>query len=1249
MINTATNKKGKGRSSLAKQRIAMIVLAALCFVLAVTLVAVNIITAQRPFEVEGEAGVKYYIIRQKDKDGKIVYVLADESKKPLETTEDGYFVTESGVLVSVNQATGEASVYARPATDGNEQLGTNDRILIFPYTKRAEAQSLKVFNANGEFTFYRRRIYTDTDYATYTCVLSDGRYILIAPKDPDDPESEFVEYKRGSDGYYTLRSGNKVSVNSRTGEIRGSEYIDFDGKVYSVKKNGDGKFVLYNENGAPVELTVTRTGEKHDKDGNAYTDVLYHYYVTEYGTLISVDGESGVLASWGVREFDPSSKKYYTYHFLFRDGKYVLCDVEGTVITTTAVDDKDYYSTDNNAYISFNEENGTYKVRIQKNYYLVANNDGTYALYNKDMMIASNSSGVYALPDGQTFIYFDPMSGSFSTMRYDGKEYEELQTKYLNGKNETNLEGEFVIEGHEETEYDPSLFAALVTNGGYTITPEGGKLSTPERLPDGSIDFAAYGLIECDRVNAAGETYHHVPSYYVFTDLKGNVHKIIIGDKIASNGGFYVRYEGINATESDMDALDKGEDENGSKPLAHQAVYILLDNYSMGFTTSYETFYYYSISDTFLAPVESLVTPMIVPPTTTTTYFDVKNFVISTLNYDKLHEDIIEGNDVVDGDYRDVWVNFTYYDIEERRNTVNSSRPYVMGECELYGFNVSDSSVNTVLLALMDLKCKNTEKLSPAYSDLIKYGLDEPEYIIYYELSATGEKPMLFVSKLTANDTYYVYSSLYDMIAEVDRGMLPFLSWSNNEWLSEDLFDVSIGFIDDMKIESGDWWAKFDLEMTQTLETKINTGEPSTFKQKIIASDKRDRYVLSLLTTINGNTDTPAGEVEIMTVSFDTLKNYYEYVKNGEKTTGMDADEVRALAAFVDTITEKNYDQKTETAVTLHKVSLSDRLGTVHTVSIVFSFDRTGEITAYMQVNNETSTSVFSLKAYNAYEKIMFSEKITAAEEALGYGFYNSKYTSATSSYDFDKITAENSDGTTSVLTEHKIEKTYKDGKKEVEYFLSTDYRVFFNVDDEDLVGVAHNFVRFYDMSDKDTTENGAYQVIKQLPYEFEATQVRLVVANASGGTDSIPGGTLGEGKYKVKVTEELVTVTDENGNVTKYHRFAGTSVFSSFYSTFLFATYEGICEIPDEDKIAFVESGNSDCKVTFNTKLSRDENGKCIQYVYDTYQYSERRSYITLNGKGDFFVMRNFIDKIVDSSKQVFNNVRVDSSNRYN
>ena len=1241
MINT-NNKKVKGAStSLGRQKKAVIIIASICLVLAIALAVVNFLAALRPFEVAGEEGVKYYIVRHRDENGKYYFVLADENRNTLPETEDGYFVTKSGALVAIDQSTGLGSIYARPATDGNEQLGTSDRVLIFPYTPRAEAQSIKVVNQTGEYTFYRRRIYTDTDYSTYTCLLVGDDYRLVAPKDPTDPESEYVEYTRGADGYYTLASGNKLSISARTGIIRSVEYTDHDGKKYTVVKGNDGAYFLADSAGNKVSERISKKGERHDSEGKAYTDTLYDYYVTEFGSLISVDAEYGVISGWGVREYDPSTKKFATYHFLKRGGDFVLCDADGKLITETSIDDKDYFSTANNAYIAFNEDNGSYKVRVQKNYYLIADNDGNYALYNKSIPLGSNTAGYYALPDGESFVSFDAVSGSFAILKYDGEKYVETQTKYLNGAVETNAEGEFVIKGYEDTDYDPSLFAALITNGGYTITPQGGKLANPERHADGSINFEAYGLVEGDRVDATGTEYHHVPSYYVFTDLKGNVHKIIYGDQTINGTGFYVRYERISASE----AADGYDD---SDFVAHNAVYVLNDNYSMGFTETYETFYYYSISDTFLAPIENIVTPKVVPTTSTSTYFDVKNFVISRLNHDKLHADILGGSSG-EGDYRDIWINFTYYDVEERRNTVNASIPYVMGACELYGFNINDNSVNNCLLAMMDLKANEVKKLGPSYADLIKYGLDEPEYILYYELGATGETPMLLISKLTVNDTYYVYTQDYDMIVEIDRSALSFLSWSDSEWLTKEVYNASVGFCDNIKLEKGEYWANFDIDMSLTLETKINPGTPSTFTQNIYSSDKRDGHVLSLAANINANTSTPLGSAELITVDFATLRNYYKYIESGGKTTGMGAVEVANLAAFIETVAEHDYDTRTGNLSTIHNLTLSDSIGNVYLISIMFNFDITGEVLCFVQINKEDVCLVFSLKAYESYEKIIFSDSdVDEEDRELAYGFYTQKGVSASSRYAFDKITATNSDGVTSIYTDHKIERTDKNGKVTVDYCLSNDYRVFFNVNGEDLVGVSNTFVRFYDMSNSSTTTDGAYETVKNLPYKFEATQVRLVTAGANGGTETIKDGTLGEGKYTVEITEDMVTVTDENGNVTRYLRYAGTSVFSSFYSVFVYASYEGVCDLPKEDQQAFVEGDAWDFNLTIDTKLSRDENGKGVSYVYKTFKYSERRSFITMNGKGDFFVLTSFINKIVDSSKKVFDNVIIDPAGKY-
>jgi hypothetical protein len=52
--------------------------------------------------------------------------------------------------------------------------------------------------------------------------------------------------------------------------------------------------------------------------------------------------------------------------------------------------------------------------------------------------------------------------------------------------------------------------------------------------------------------------------------------------------------------------------------------------------------------------------------------------------------------------------------------------------------------------------------------------------------------------------------------------------------------------------------------------------------------------------------------------------------------------------------------------------------------------------------------------------------------------------------------------------------------------------------------------------------------------------------------------------------------------------------------------------------------------------------------YTYRTYKYSERRAYITANGEGDFFVLRSFIDKIVNTSKAVFDGINVEPTDKY-
>ncbi len=1209
------NKKKSKGTSLSRQLVAMIVLGVICLSLVATLIAVNIISAHRKFPYGGDT---YYIIRRKDESGKTYYIMTDSDKNPLKTTSDGYFIVKDGTLIELDQTTGLADKYIRPDTEGNEQVGLNDRVLMFPHTDKDAIQSIEVYNSGGSYVFYRMRTYEDTDKTAYALALRSGEYIFVS--------EDGSEVKRGEDGLYTFKTGNKVSVDARTGVMTTHTYLDFDGREYSVRKTESGKYALFLA-GEAVTDVISKIGEKTNSEGKKYEATLYSYLVTVNGTLVSLDEDTGIVGSPGVREYDEKGKYLSTYYFARRDGKYILLDKNGVAISETAIDDAGYYKTANNAYLAFNEENGSYSIRVRKNYYIKANNDGVYQLYKKGNAV--QSGGGYYLIEGSTYITLDTSSGSFSTFEYTGDSYKKTDTKSLGGKSIADNGGSFVLEGFESTSYDKSLFAALVSSSGYTITAAGGKLSQPEMI-NGKINFAAYGLAECERVDESGKTYHYTPAYYILTDTKGNVHKVTVGDKIISGAGYYMKYEGL------------GADGNFTE---RQAVYIRLDNYSTGYTLDYNIFYYYSITDTLLASREAMVTPMAVFPMSDTTYFNVKDFTLMVYNPQKSQDSILNDNPEDDEDYYDRFISFSYEDVAERKNTALANIPYVMNKgCLLYGYNINSYSVDACLASIRDMAPLGVKKLGVNDQDLVTYGLDVAPYILYFEYAEAvnnegGNEQMILISELTPNDTYYIYSQLYDMIVEVRRSDLPFLDWKSTDWLSSDFYEINIGFSDKIKIESGDYWASFDVAIAQTLTANIRTSGSSNFVHTVRVSDDRKSHLLTISAKINANVLGSVGTTGLVSVDFETLENYYEYAKDKNAVKDMTPTQLAKLNAFAENIIQAG--EQDGSYIAIHGLSFVDGAGREMAVFTYFIFDADGEITVSVAIDQESPAFVFSKRAYEYYEKVMYSdEDITDAQKKEAFDFYLSQSVSTSATNDFEQIVATNSDGEKTVYTKEKIVKTYKDGRVVTDYALGNDYKVFFDVGKGDLIGIGKSWIRYYDLK-SDGTADG-YREIKDATYTFEASAVKLILPVGDANT-VVADGTLGEGRFTVTVDANSVLVKDENGNETRYWRYTGTTPFSSFYSSLLWASYEGFCDIPEEQKKAFRESDDSECqvKITIDTKIRR-------QYVFRTYQYSERRAYITSNGEGDFFVLRSFIDKIINTSKIIFDGTDIDPKGKY-
>ena len=144
-------KKADKRSRYSRQKVqkkVIITLAIMTVVLGVVLGVVKHIVGITTYE--DVDGTKYKIMK---KDG--IYVVCDKDGYTLDLTTDGYYITDASTLLEVDEETGEVEQYAIVDTEGNEVVGSNRRILIFPHTAKASIQSITVNNDHGTYTFYR--------------------------------------------------------------------------------------------------------------------------------------------------------------------------------------------------------------------------------------------------------------------------------------------------------------------------------------------------------------------------------------------------------------------------------------------------------------------------------------------------------------------------------------------------------------------------------------------------------------------------------------------------------------------------------------------------------------------------------------------------------------------------------------------------------------------------------------------------------------------------------------------------------------------------------------------------------------------------------------------------------------------------------------------------------------------------------------------------------------------------------------
>ena len=293
----------KKKQSLMKRRMAAVIISAVVIaILAVALVFV--LDYVNTFTFEDADGTVYYI-REKDD----VWGMYDKARNPVPTEEEhGYYVTAIGTLVEVDPETGKYTVIAVVDTEGNEVVGFNSRILMFPHMEKKNILSLEVHNSHGAYSFVRINekgeldiegdfiiasspmaaydqekfalLYVGAGYTLSTMKLQDpikdanGEFTEygLAPQtrvrtvDEDGEELETPEEYLYEPAYYIITDGSgnrhKVIIGDMlvTGGGYYAQYVDISGES-EVKR--DAVYVLDADTGnsltCPVEDYVTAT------------------------------------------------------------------------------------------------------------------------------------------------------------------------------------------------------------------------------------------------------------------------------------------------------------------------------------------------------------------------------------------------------------------------------------------------------------------------------------------------------------------------------------------------------------------------------------------------------------------------------------------------------------------------------------------------------------------------------------------------------------------------------------------------------------------------------------------------------------------------------------------------------------------------------------------------------------------------------------------------------------------------------
>lgn len=272
------------KTTLMKRR-KLAIIVSIVAVVALVFALVWVLDYVKTTTVTDVDGTEYYI-RYRDKE----YALYDTDKKTKLPTDDeyGYYVTHADTLVEVDAETGEYEIIAVVDTEGNEQVGFNQRLLMFPHIEKANIRKLEVHNEEGSFTFVRMN--TDTGKQ------DDDSDFVIKQSPLVSYDQEMFASLYVSAGYTLTTMKIEDPIKDENGEFSEYGLVPISGRVRNVVDETTGEPVTDKETGEYVVEEYDYVPAYYiltDKSGNEYKVIIGDALVTGGGYYVQYVDMSG--------------------------------------------------------------------------------------------------------------------------------------------------------------------------------------------------------------------------------------------------------------------------------------------------------------------------------------------------------------------------------------------------------------------------------------------------------------------------------------------------------------------------------------------------------------------------------------------------------------------------------------------------------------------------------------------------------------------------------------------------------------------------------------------------------------------------------------------------------------------------------------------------------------------------------------------------------------------------------------------